>query len=184
MIRRAIRILLAGITLLVGLSAVGLACFTYTRFFRYQAEVDTIYERIPAEDRHVSAAVRRVLEKTEPDSTRTWIVSRSLLAQIAPARVGMAEWNLRGVLWDWLLPMRFDPQERLILFANVLPFDGGSGLTYGARKYFEKRASQLDESEALQLLAITFSPGHEWTTHPDRFRQRLETVTQRYRRAD
>jgi len=184
MIRRALRILLVGITLVVGLSAIGFACFIYTRFFRYQAEVDTVYGRIPAEDRHVSAAVRRVLEKVEPDSTRTWIVSRSLLAQIAPARVGRAEWNLRGVLWDWLLPRRFDPEQRLILFAHVLPFDGGSGLTYGAGKYFGKRASELDESEALQLLAIAFSPRHELATHPDRFRQRLQTMTQRYRTAD
>src|SRR5436309_16036912 len=113
MIRRALRILLVGLTLVVGLTAIGFAYFSYTRFFRYQAEVDKIYERIPAEDRQFSAAVRRVLEKTEPDSTRTWIVSRSLLAQIAPARVGRAEWNLRGMVWDWLLPRRFDPAQRL-----------------------------------------------------------------------
>ena len=184
MIRRAFRILLVGITLGVGLTAIGFAYFTYTRFFRYQPDVDRIYERIPAEDRQFSAAVRRVLERTEPDSTRTWIVSRSLLAQIAPARVGRAEWNLRGMVWDWLLPRRFDPEQRLILFAHVLPLDGGSGLTYGARKYFGKRASQLNESEALQLVAIVFAPRHELRMHPDHFRQRLETVTQRYRMAN
>jgi hypothetical protein len=177
MIRRAFRILLIGITLVLGVIAIGLAYFAYTRFFRYQAAVDRIYENIPAEEQRLSAAVRGVLETTEPDSTRTWVISRSLLSQLAPGQVRRGEWNLRGMLWVCLLPWRFDPEQRLILFAHELPFEGGVGLTYGARRYFGKPPSQLTESEALQLVTRSFSP-----RNPDRFQQRLEILTQRYRK--
>lgn len=177
-IRRALRVVLIFITLVVGLSAIGLSYLVYTRFFRYQAAVDRIYENIPAEEHRLSAAVRGVLEKTEADSVRTWVVARSLLSQILPGRVRTAEWNIRGMLWNWLLPRRFDPEQRLVLFAHELPFEGGLGLTYGARQYFGKRPSQLNESEALQLVAMSFSP-----RNPDRFRRRLEIMTQRYRTA-
>jgi len=176
MIRRVLRILLIGTTLVVGLIASGLAYFAYTRFFRYQAAVDAIYENIPAEEHRLSAAVRGVLEKTEPDSVRTSVVSRSLLSQLAPGHVRMGEWNLRGMLWVCLLPWRFGPEQRLVLFAHELPFEGGFGLTYGARRYFGKRPSQLSESEALQLVTRSFSP-----RNPDVFQQRLEIMTQRYR---
>jgi hypothetical protein len=182
MVRRALRYLLLAASVVLALSASVLAYFAYTRFFRYQRAVDKIYERIPAEERQMSAPARRVMERTEPDSTRTNIVSRYLLSEIAPARVRIAEWNVRGMLWMWLLPRRFDPEQRLNLFAHFLAFEGGSGIAYGARKYLGKSASQLTEDEALKLMAISASPlAYSPAKHPDRFRQRLKITTDRYR---
>jgi hypothetical protein len=184
MIRRALRILVLGMTLVPRLSASVLAYFAYTRFFRYQPAVDKIYEKIPFEERHLPASVRRVLAKTGTDSRRTYFVSVCLLSQVAPAHVRMGEWHLRNAVWCWLLPRRFDPEQRLVLFSHFLPLEGGSSLTYGARKYFGKTLSQLSEDETLQLLVVSYSPSvYSPSQHPDRFRERLKLITDRYRTA-
>jgi len=182
--RRILRILGLSVALVLGLTASVFAYFAYTRFVRYQPAVDKIYENIPQEDRHFSTSARRVLTTTEADSARTYYVSVCLLAEVAPARVRMGEWHFRNALWVWLLPRRFDPEQRLLLFAHFLPLEGGSGLAYGARKYFGKAASQLNEAETLQLVAISRSPrAFSPSQHPDRFRQRLKLITERYRAA-
>jgi hypothetical protein len=182
MIRRAIRWSLVGVTILLGLATAFVAYFSYTRFLRYQPAVDRLYAGLSPEDRTLSGPARRVFETIEPDSMRTYDISKSLLFQVAPSPVRMGEWHLRNTLWVWLLPRRFDPEKRLLLFAHFLPLEGGSGVGYGAHKYFGKSPNQLSETEALQLLTIARSPAaYSPTGHPDRFRDRLKVLSERYR---
>ncbi len=182
MIRCIFRWLAASAAVTFVLLAGGIGYFAYSRFFRYQPQVDRVFSTISEDERHLSPTARKVIVALEPESNRTYFVAVSLLAEVAPTRVRMGEWHARNALWVLLLPRRFDEEERLLMFAHFLRMEGGTGVGYGARRYFRKAPSQLNESEIMQLLVIGRSPAmYSPSRHPDRFRKRLEVLRSLYR---
>jgi membrane carboxypeptidase/penicillin-binding protein PbpC len=112
-----------------------------------------------------------------------WLVTRNLLADIAPRRVTITEWHLRGAIWTALLPRRLGPEKLFLLYCHYLPFEDGHGLTYGSEKYFQTKPADLTTDQALVLLVISRSPrAHSPSRHPERFQQAMSWYRARYKK--
>ncbi|HYO77323.1 MAG TPA: transglycosylase domain-containing protein [Thermoanaerobaculia bacterium] len=154
--------------------------FVYSRYGRYQPEVDRIVASITADERALSLEARQVIVTLEAESV-VWQVTRSLLYEIAPARVGTLERHLRDMLWGMLLPHRFSSEELLLLYARSMRFEDGRGVSYGARKYFGKTPAQLTADDAIVLCVIARSPrAYSPTLNAERFAEALSRTRRRY----
>ncbi|HEX8252187.1 MAG TPA: transglycosylase domain-containing protein [Thermoanaerobaculia bacterium] len=154
--------------------------FAYSRFYRYQADVERVVASITAEERGLSAEARDVFVTLEGESL-VWTVSRGLLGEVAPARVRMSEWHLRGLLWSVLLPRRVSDEELLLLYARLMAFEEGRGVVYGARRYFGKTPAQLTADDAIALTVIARSPRLYSPTHrPRDFKRMVALKTRQY----
>ena len=88
----------------------------------------------------------------------------------------------RELAWQYVLPLRYSYSERLALHVHFLPFDGGTGLAYGAKHYLGKEPRELSRQEMLTLLAISRNPkANSPSLHPSRLEKevrRLEALLQ------
>lgn len=105
-----------------------------------------------------------------------------LADDLALGHVRMAEWHARGAVWSALLPLRLNQSDLVALYAHYMPFEGGSGVAFGSRKYFGKRPSELSLQEAAGLVAISRSPRmNSPHRNPRRFQAARERILRRYR---
>src|SRR5437870_13200906 len=126
---------LVSLVLLLIFSAIAGSWLVYSRFWRYQNSVDQIRRSVPRDERSMSREAANVIKRLDAQGM-PWIVSRNILADVAPGPVPMSEWHVRGVIWEYLLPRRLSSDELTVLYAHYMQFESGSGLAFGSQKYF------------------------------------------------
>lgn len=152
-IRLAIRVLVCGLLFALAATCVG----AYRVFFSHVYEVKAILASLPAAERNPPKLFQRVVLKADGPTMRNW-VTRRLVENIFPAGMTQIQFNIRGGTWAFLLPTVCSQDDFLALYAHHLFFKDGTGLPFGAAKYFNKPADELSEEEILGLLAISRSP--------------------------
>jgi hypothetical protein len=134
----------AAAAVVVLIVATGVGYITYTRFWRYQARVDSIVAKTPPIP--LSPEARQVFISIDGQAM-PWIASKYLLFQIAPQRVPMAEWHLRGAIWTVLLSKRLSSDEIINLYCTA------GAVPSVAKKLCKKPPSALARNEAVAVAA-------------------------------
>jgi hypothetical protein len=172
MIRRAI----VGLALAAAFFALSAAVFSgvyvFRHYIRHLPEVDRLVRELPPEEANPPQVIRDLVPRLNPNF-RSFVISKLVGQFSGPIR--MSAWHARNFIWLQLLPHRLTQHEMLALYSHFMPFEGGSGLAYGARHYFGKVPAQLTELEALELFVISVSPsGNSPTQNPERFKAAVE----------
>ena len=145
------------VALLVVVVALGVR-LVYSQFLIYQDSVDRILSALPPEERHISSTpAAQVMETLDGRSVQR-LASRGLLLEVITSPTSPFVWNVRGALWALLLPLRISRPDMLGLYAHYMAFEGGTGLSYGARKYYAKVPSALTIEESVALITISRGP--------------------------
>lgn len=168
--------------LTVGLVATLLATAGYVGFVtaREFPRVDRILATLPIGEVMRPPAFDRLVLELDRQRYPAW-VARSLVAQPGSERPQPAAWHSRNLAWRLVLPLRYREEERLALYAHFLPFEGGSGLAYGARRYFAKSPAELSDEEILQLLVISRSPSlYSPTRNPGRLAGEVRRLREKH----
>ena len=174
---------LISLVLLLILSATAMGWLVYSRFWRYQTSVDQIRRSLPRDERSMSREAANVIKTLEAQGM-PWIVSRNILADVAPEPVPISEWQVRGMIWESLLPRRLSNEEITVLYAHYMQFEGGSGLAFGSQKYFGTSPRQLTADQAIQLCVIAHSPKrYSPSHHPEAFSSAVARYRAKYRTA-
>ena len=182
MLRRIARSIAVAFAVIVVIIACLATYLSYTRFYRYQDQVDHFVASIPSEDRVVSPSAQDVFEKLDGQAM-TWIATRCLLQQVAPARVPMSEWHVRGLIWQVLLPRRLPHDKIMAVYTHCMYSRDANGISAVSKAVYGKPASELTTSEAIGLVAISRQPSASPDRNPERFRENVQRLTQRYRAA-
>ena len=165
------------------LATAGLAWVVQKEFWQYQADVDRILRQLTPAERSLSPAATDALLKLHGESL-TWQVTRGLLLRVAPQQVKMGEWHVRGLIWQYLLPLRLSQTQRIALYAHVVHFDGGDGLPYAAERYYRTTPDRLSAHQMIGLLVTAQQP---WRVTPERdrpeFERRVARLELEYRNA-
>ena len=177
------RKLLLSLGLWLFVSATAIGWLVHSQFWRYQKAVDQIRQSVPRDERSMSREAADVIQTVEAQGM-PWIVSRSILADVAPRPVRMSEWHVRGAIWECLLPRRLSKEELTVLYAHYMQFEGGTGLAFGSQRYFGISPRQLTADQAIELCVIADSPGlHSPFRHPEAFRSAVARYRAKYRTA-
>lgn len=173
---QALAIVVGGIVLL---AAAGLARFAQVHVFAHQDRVTALL----AGQARPPAGVVDVVITVEGDYATAW-VARSLVAETQDENMRMLEWHLAGALWWAWLSATLENAEIVALYAHYLPFEGGTGLAYGAQRYFGKAPGDLTLDEVLGLVAIARASARNSPERaPERYLEEVERLRLLYRGA-
>lgn len=75
------------------------------------------------------------------------------------------DYTLRISLSDLAFRLFFSDHDILILYAQVMPFGNGNGISFGAAKFFEKSIEDLTPREVIFLEVVSRSPSKLNTTN-------------------
>lgn len=157
--------------------------YTQTHFFAYQDRIDALLATLPPGEADPPPLLSEAVAKIEGERAINW-VARGLVAEIYDKPMRQLEWHIVTALWSLALPLRLDEREIVALYANFMVFEGGRGLAYGARRYFDKAPVNLTLDEILGLLAISRAPrANSPERRPENYRRQLERLRRDYRRA-
>lgn len=155
----------------------------YSEFLSYQHAVDRILAALPNDEREIPSAVVNVLEELDGPMI-PWLATRGLLLEMSPEPVSPGRWHVRHGLWGVLLPLRLPRRDLTSLYAHYMAFEGGTGLSYGARHYYSKAPSGLSPEEAVGLVTISRAPGRfSPEQHRDQYDLMYRKLLAQYRAA-
>ncbi len=155
--------------------------YAETQFYAYQDDVDALLASLPAAEAEPPQVVREVVPKVEGRGVAAR-VSNSLVAQLLDGDGRPEVRREANLLWSTLLPLRLEDREMLALYGHFLPFEGGRGLNYGARAYFDKAPGELTADEVLGLVAIARAPkANSPTAAPERYQAAVAKLRETYR---
>jgi hypothetical protein len=94
------------------------------------------------------------------------------------------EFRVQSAVWEVFVPLSLNQAEKNRLYAHFLYFRGGGGLSYGAKRYFEKDLDRLTEDELIKLLLISQSvirysgekDVEKLNEDAERFKKQIETL--------
>jgi hypothetical protein len=177
--RRLFTCVMAGVAILAGLAT----CVVYYEFLRYQGGVDRTVAALPTDERAISSSVVNVLEKLDGHMIPE-LATRGLLLELCPEPVSQGRWHLRHGLWGALLPLRLSRRDLTSLYAHYMVFEGGTGLNYGARRYYSKGPADLSPEEAVALVTISRAPvRYSPERHHDEYEVMYQRLLAKYRAA-
>lgn len=171
---KALAIVIAGVVLL---AAAGLARFAQVHVFAHRDRVAALL----AGQANPPPRVVDVVMTVEGTYATSW-AARSLVAEMRDRPMPTLERHLAGALWWVWLSGTLEDAEIAALYAHFLPFEGGTGLAYGAQHYFAKSPADMTVEEVLGLIAIGRAPArYSPRRAPERHRQEVERLRFLYR---
>lgn len=157
-----------------------LSILEYGIYLSHRNAIVRELQTMPDEDRHPPAAVSSMIVRYFGVQRIDEILGRGYEFEFHGVRARGLSSGLREILFVQALKLHLSREERLALFCHRMSFDGGSGLSAGARAYYGKQAAEMNDVEIAGLIASEVRGRYASPfTHPDRFESVRRVVLER-----
>lgn len=155
---------------------VALLWYSKTAYGDSQTEVDQLLASLSPGELEPPATLVKLILRLQEDAF-THVVCRDVIGHLEGSDGDIQPMQLRVLLWRYLLPKRIGRKLMLALYAHFMSFEGGRGMTYGARHYFDKAPADLSDDECLALYVTSLAPSRY---SPTRNEEELDAQCRRY----
>lgn len=167
-------------SLVAALLLAPLAMLEYGIYWSHRGAIARQLQTMPDEDRHPPAAVSSIIERYFGAQRIDEILGRDYEFEFHGFRARGLSSELREILFVQMLRLHLSREERLALFCHRMSFDGGSGLSAGARAYYGKQAAEMNDVEIAGLIASEVRGRYVSPfAHPDHFESVRNSVLER-----
>lgn len=172
------------ISIFVAAFVVCAGIWSYTTFFRYQSNIRELVAQTKSEEGELPQNVLAVLTKLNIENADSSNYARLLSRCRGTQGLRPLEIVAYKFTWQALLPLVANKSERLSIYTALMPFDGGSGLKFGANQYFAKNLDELSTDEVLTLVARSKNPAYfRDNTHLADLEEKIEILRRKYETA-
>jgi hypothetical protein len=145
----------------------GLLSWFYYSFFSARTNISQLLQEIPLDEKNLPPNVSDIFTKLDvlridkTENKRIFLRCKNIQ--------GMKNMEMKAheITWLFLVPIYLSESERLSVYAHLMPFAKGQGLSFGAKFYFSKNVNELTELEILKLLVISKSPAKYLSIKPN-----------------